>query len=420
MNCAACNTERDAGTRLPRGWKRLGESAYCGTCWRDRYVLRAVTIPVSGPKTCEWPELREALKTAWIQTTQASNWMMRQLALADPGMERGDGKPKLAQMPRAYLYPEARRRFPDIPARSISSLEQAVQGKYRKMRWDLATCQVSLPSMRYPVPMPVHNQAWWIEETEDGELLLSVELPGGRQVLRLRGGHQFRRQRVAVRKLIAGDAVAGECAIYRVRANGADHRNGDTKGTRVMAKMVMWLPRDAGARKESMAAVHTGGDALLTVYDDQQNRVLVWNESHLWRRVAAHDRQLGKLREDLKAERRVNRQYGHVSTLTADERERGRREQEGILARMDLLSANMRAYLHDHCHRASAMVAKFLVRRRCAGCLYVEAHADGSLPHFPWHKLKTMLADKLNGHGIEMVASDGAVPETPEPLEETG
>lgn len=410
--CVDCEVVKDAGRlktgepKLPKGWKRLGQFTYCRACWQKRYVLRAITLPVSGPIDCEWKDLGAVLREGWIATTQASNWMMRQLMLADTGMT---AEGKLSSMPKTYLYPMARQLFPQLPARVIVSLENSITSKYRKQRKNLCTYRMSLPTMRYPTPLPVPSQGWAVEETPDGMLVMSVDLPGGRKRLRLRGGAGYRRQRSAIRKLIRGVAIAGEAAIYRVAANPGDHRGGDTPKSRVMAKLVMWLERDQ-KNGDNTASIVLGEDCLLKIYDHNNEQILKWNEDHLLRRIVRHDKELQRLREDLKAERRVYQTSRRNSDLEPEEREKGRRENKGILSRMAQISLKQRNYLQTASHRATAMVVKLLQRRRVkslactdrALTIDEEGNAKQYLPHFPWYMLKQHLADKCYKAGIEV------------------
>ena len=80
------------GAAMPRGWKRLGEQIYSPQAWRNRYVLRAICVPVAGvlnddqspeANRAAWSELRTALQTSWRQATQVSNWIMVELAKYD-------------------------------------------------------------------------------------------------------------------------------------------------------------------------------------------------------------------------------------------------------------------------------------------------------------------------------------------------
>src|SRR5262249_5911506 len=145
--------------RLPRGWKRLAEEVFCEKCWQQRYLLRAITIPVASPIDHDWKTFRAALREMWQITTQACNWMVTELYSHDA--RRTPELGKIPPMEKQYLYPEARVRFPGLPSQSIAALEQAVQRKYRATRFQtIWTCERSLPTFRYPTPFSVPNQAW--------------------------------------------------------------------------------------------------------------------------------------------------------------------------------------------------------------------------------------------------------------------
>jgi rubredoxin len=138
ITCAGCSISRavkptpKGDARTPTGWKKLGDATYCPQCWRKKYILRAITMPVASPLDCSWDELRKALRTMWAQTTAASNWMMTELYARD--VRRGSEE-KMPPMARVYLYPEARARFPGLPSATVASLEQSVQRKYRAVRY---------------------------------------------------------------------------------------------------------------------------------------------------------------------------------------------------------------------------------------------------------------------------------------------
>lgn len=408
MRCAQCGAEKDLGERLPAGWKRTADGVSCASCWRSCFALRAITLPVAGPVCTEtpghkgsrplaWPEFRERLKASWIATTQASNWMMRQLALVDPGIGE-DGKiGKLPGSPATYYYPRVGELWPALTPRSRCSLEQAVKGKYRALRVKLATCQISLPSVRYPVPIPVHHQAWKVWRDDGGRMLLSFPLGEGRITVRLRGGREYRRQIAGLRAIMDGDGVQAELAIYRASVSLSDNRIGDTPTTRVMAKMVAWLPR--GERKgDGVAALLTGGDAFLALLNEEKQRIWGWNADHVRRWIMRHDRELQRLREDLKAEKRLGR------------------ERDGILARMEMLSRNQNARMHTFCHDVAKQVVNALRRQRIGLVLYTDIDRS-YMEHFPWAKLSGLLAEKCARAGIEFASGDAAK-ESPEPLEE--
>src|ERR1035437_6461909 len=75
ITCAGCSISRAVKPTpkgeacTPTGWKKLGDVTYCPQCWRKKYILRAITMPVASPLDCSWDELRKALRTMWAQTT---------------------------------------------------------------------------------------------------------------------------------------------------------------------------------------------------------------------------------------------------------------------------------------------------------------------------------------------------------------
>src|ERR1041384_8275722 len=110
VRCTGCQRDQAlSGKRLPHSWKRVDANYYCGKCWTQRYVLRAVVTPVASPIGCRWEELRADLKLMWAATTQASNWMITELYVRD--IRRSD-ESKVPPMPHVYLNPEVRTRFP--------------------------------------------------------------------------------------------------------------------------------------------------------------------------------------------------------------------------------------------------------------------------------------------------------------------
>src|SRR5688500_19891050 len=87
--CAGCGVTRarpqtrDGGTRVPAGWKCLRQQFWCPACKRQRFVLRAIALPVSGPADATWEELRAALHTAFAETTRCANWLATQFYARD-------------------------------------------------------------------------------------------------------------------------------------------------------------------------------------------------------------------------------------------------------------------------------------------------------------------------------------------------
>ena len=99
MVCSSCQVLSRTDARLPRGWKRSGKDIFCKKCWRGGNVLRAVSVPIAQPLDCSWEDLRKVLREMWIQTTQASNWIVTELYARD--VRRGNQVLHARGIPRA-------------------------------------------------------------------------------------------------------------------------------------------------------------------------------------------------------------------------------------------------------------------------------------------------------------------------------
>lgn len=388
MKCDICSVEEDTkGDRIPKGWKRLVGVLHCGKCLRSRFARRAVTIPIVSPVGMGWDDLRKALRQSFDWTTQAANWVLRQLAAHDAGIDpvtKKLGKFAPPEPDGKSLYKGVADRW-CIDTRTASCIVRAATAKYGACRLKMHRGEVSLPSIRYPHPIPVQNATWSITEGEDGGLVLDMPLGRrGRVQVRLKGGVNYRRQLVAVRQLMKGEAVQGQLDIME-------------SGTKVLAKMVGLFPKVA-KRDGWAAALHTGGDAFLALYNDERRAIYRWNADHVRGWIMAQDDRMQRLRDDLKAEKRLGR------------------ERDGILARMEQLRDQHHNRMHSFCHKVSAQVIGQLSRRRCGLLMVVDADKS-YMPHFPWHKLSTMLADKANRAGIEIASGDAAT-DSPAPLED--
>jgi len=341
---------------------------------------------------CEWPELREALKVCWRGATRLSNWAVRQLALA--GRERMPDDVKITKPPKVYLYPGARAIAPELDSGSLVAIIHAVEQRYRKRRYETHwLCSASLPNYRYPAPYPVRSQDWSAEYGKDNIPLVSVRLAGTRLKLRLRGGHEFRRQLTAFWQLIEGQAVASELSLYEQRANGSDHRNGtagkDSGGakafSRLMCKLVLWLPRGPKADAEGTLHVRTDKDALLIALDAKDERVWVLNADQVRRWSAEHVRRLSRWSDDQKAEQRP------VAAFQS---------------RREAATVKYRRRMDSTCHESAAQLVNFAKRRRFAMIRYDDGE-HGFCERFPWEQLRRLIAEKADAAGIEFERSGG-------------
>lgn len=408
--CAQCSAIRetkpakDGTARVPMGWHRVGDALLCADCMARRYVMRAITIPVVGPEDATWADLRVALTAAWGETTRAANWIATELYARD--VRRAPGDAKLPKMPRVYLYPEVRAAFPGLASQTVTSLIRDVEAKYRARRYDLIwRSAVSLPTYRYPHPLPLPSQMWSLAE-QNGRWSLSARIGDRRWYLRLRGGAEMRRQVAALRALADGSCVGGAAALYQVTAHAGDHRNGigtaQTR-TRLMLKIAAWMPRGEGHGAGTLT-VRTGSNYLLSAQCDGSGGATWRLAGDDIRRVIIQDaRRRERLAVDMKAERRSPR-----------------RRREGIASHLARVAERQRNRLSTWCHQAAAMLVGHAQRRRCAMLVYDDADRS-ALPSFPWDQLRQRLAEKCAAAGITYALASGDVARAePRPLASTG
>jgi hypothetical protein len=383
--CAGCGATRErpstrhGGSRVPAGWKRLCEHFWCPACKRQRFVLRAIALPVSGPADATWEELRIALRTAFVETTRCANWLATQFYARDRQREPGDVS--LAAMPRVYLYPEARKLFPALASQTLASLERQVLARYRATRlavvWRHAA---ALPTYRYPAPLPLPARMWALD-CRDERWCLSVRIGDRRWLLRLRQGPGMKRQIGVLRQIADGTLDAGEAALYEIPSHANDHRADSAPARRLMVKIAVWLARpedeipgastaaggagaDAAAAAAARAAVlivRTAADAFLT--------------AHL---VSPHGR-------------------GDTWTLHADQV----RGWMASAARRRRHTARLHHRLHDWTHQATARLVVWAARQRVRTIVWDDA-AGGYLPSYPWQRFLTTLTDKAALAGIRV------------------
>jgi hypothetical protein len=383
--CVVCGKTQSAKPtpkgelRTPRGWKKREEALYCQECWRAKYVLRAISVPVASPVDCSWEELRKALRAVWAQTTACANRIMTECYARDT--RRKPDAEKMPPMPRVYLYPELRLEFPDLASQTVASLEQACQRKYRAMRYQVVwMAAAALPTYRYPTPYPVPAQRWTIS-IEQERPIVSLALPRGEEKrvrLRLKGGPQFRRQTGQIKSIVSGDAVRGEAAIYQA---------GDT----LMVKLVAWLPREKQAQdRTGKLIVKTVPDCLLVAVNAKDEALWRYNGDHLRRWIAEHRKQLQRWSEDAKYE---NRPVPNFAERRAD------------------AARKYRHRMNSATHEIAAQLAGYAARRRFAAVEY-DDNERSYAPDLPWHRLAALIREKVEERGMEFVARGPAVTET--------
>jgi hypothetical protein len=331
----------------------------------------------------DWTVFREAVKDGWAEATAAANWMMTELYGRDV---RRNGEQKMPRMPRAYLYPEARLRFPKLASQTVVSIENRVQAAYRAARYEVVwTCAASLPVYRYPLPLPVHNQSWEATTIADRPVV-RVRLGDRRWNLRLKGGPRLKRQTEAYRQIVSGEAVRGELALYRIRAHHGKltgRPNGDqqVKYT-VICKMVAWLPRarSSGAHQPGGSLrVSTAGNALLVALDARDEHIWRYHGDHLRRRIAEHRNRLARLADDQNTER-------WPTTSFADRR--------------TAATVKYRNRMSSAIREIAAQLVGYAARRGCYALEYDDS-ITAFAPEFPYAALREQIWSKCQAAGLK-------------------
>jgi len=308
-------------------------------------------------------------------------------ALAREDAARTPGMAKMPKCPMPYLYPVVREAVPELDPTSATALIRAIEGKYRAVRFDVLWLRkASWPTYRYPFPYPIHNQSWSVSAEDDGAMLLSLRLQGERWSLRLRGGPGFRRQRRALEQLIAGEAMKGEATLYEAGSTPGDHRPDSSRRSRLMVKVVLWLPRGE-ARQASGRMLVEGTPEEFLVASVGEGMRWVLNGDRIRTQVVGYDRARKRRAEDLKHEKRWP--AWRRETWLRESREAAKRQQHR---------------LSTYCHEVSLMVAE---RARRAGVaeIVLDLSRARFVSPFPWHLLQEMLSYKANERGMVLTVA---------------
>lgn len=398
--CCGCGKQpKDtAKDRLPRGWKRLEAEIYCGDCWDNKFFLRAITFAVSGPVIKDdWKEFRESLQVGWAQSTQFANWLTTEFAKAD--ITRGPTMDKLPPFDVPYLYNEGRKFFPGLASQTVVALMNTIQRKYNSTRYDrIWLGRVSLQSYKYPMPLPVPAASYSCEMMKRGSdavPVVHVRIGDRRFDLQLKGGREWGRQLNDFQKIVAGEAVQCEMAIGRAPVTQSDGHNGLQERAagggarqyyRIMLKVVAWLPRDeikVKKKKKVALLLKTGKDCFWMAELDGCKPWII-HADHVRRWVVSHAHRLQTWSDDQKAEKR-----------------RTKKDRRPLNEHRALASRKQNDRLDTWCHTCAALFVQWCQRQRVTTVNYNDT--ERFLESFPWHRLKSLLQEKLNVAGIEFV-----------------
>lgn len=400
MTCALCRSDKATiGRHLPRGWKRWDETVLCAACAKAQRRQIAVVLPIASPLGESWAALGAVLRESWALTTSAANWITTELYARDA--RRTPDATVLPKMPRIYLYPEARQRYPSLPAIALSTLIQQVEQTYRRQRYELLWRGArSLATYRYPVPLPLHRTQWQLAHPAGGAIIARLKILDRWWDLRLASGSAFARQRAHLEAILGGATIGATGAIYQQIAHVSDHRGTAAEAlgrrVRVLLKLVVWVPRTV-SRSDATAVLDlsTEASSLLVGRVHGQGIVLTIHADHVRRAIAAYEVRRARLAADL----------GVVRRWRASER-------AGMLTRLDDLGRRHRRAMRTWLQQAAAQVAQQASRQRIRQVVYDDSTDLFQRP-FPWTALRLALAHAVEGQGIEWRHASGEVSAPP-------
>lgn len=366
--------------KLKPGWKRDADGTPVSPEeWHARYCVRAIVIPVASPAEIgkgspdQWLELREFLKQAWTRSTEAANWALRRLLAND--VTRQPGETKCQKMPKIYLYGE---RNWSGWSQSAAAVLRTVEASYRSKRYQVVwTGGASLPNVRYPYPYPVHNAGWSLHENSEGGLYFEARLPDGRVCMRLKGGHEYRRQLLGARWLIQNPHLRSEASIYQ-------------RGNQIVVKLVGWFPKKTDEQADGVMYVRTDAQSFLIGLNSKDERLWIINGDRARRWMTRTANATQRWREDQKYEMR-----------------RPKRQNRKTAEDMQAATKKNRDRLSSFIDESAAQVVNHARRRRLAKIVFDDSCRE-FFRDFQWFRLHTMIAQKCNAAGIQFERSRAA------------
>lgn len=380
IRCSRCTVERGTkkkrkgGDRLPPAWKRDDdEQPVCDKCWRTAYRLGVCIVPVAEAIGETKDAMWDAIRSCWNASTHAANLCVQTLAKAD--VIRSPEMEKLPTMPKTYLYGEIGT-LTTCDKLTLTAVIHAAEARYRKSRFGVVwTRKERLPLYQYPAPYPLRTDNWRVEiDANGGAAILHCRFAGKWWALRLRGGHEFYRQRKQL------ESLAGMTKVHRVEASLYRSKS----GTRIMAKLIGWFDREPqrNIRMGGEMAVTTGGGRFLCAVVRGRDPWIL-NEDRMRDKIQRHAYLNRRFSEDLKFEHRWPK--SHREKMVADNQSRCQRQNDRLKTFSD---------------QRAKMLAEFAHRCNVKSVLYDDTD-ESYFDSFPWFKFRERLKLLLEAKGIE-------------------
>jgi hypothetical protein len=396
-----------------------------------RTITRSISIPVAECLSCSWRDFNRLLHASWRHSTDLANWARHTLTRLD--VTRTPGMKELPPMRPVDLYALAFGRRQERPARkagnaplpivpqeydaaafwggakvTAATLLRAVLHKYSaergKVIWRRERRSVEY---QYPHPFPVHQRAWVASFNERGQALVNLGLPGGRVMVRLRGGAEFARQLQILRMIVDGTVKQQELKLCRQRthtSDGAGHYRADSERVnggaerisyRIMLRISCQIPVCQENPSEVSATVRTGSMPFITlVIADQEPWLLHVRQVLGW--MVAHRRFLDSMAVDLKYKKRWPRH-----------------QRRRMLGRLKRGCVKHSRRMKTFCQQTAAAIAGHAQRRGCGALVWDDSDRSFASRDFPWFQLREDVKNKCDELGLRFaLAASGDAPET--------
>lgn len=418
--CTRCPATKD-GKRLPMGWKLLTAGRVCGSCRAASLVTRVVSLPVAevvewvgaepGKEVKPWTPFRGA----WDLATSLTSWCQLELLKHDftrtPEMV---ACPKLDAKPfpgGANLYTHwnatcpFRRAF-DGAAGSAAQMIRHVEQRWRShpefgrfaVLWRR---HAASPTARWPQPWVVRRQDWRASFAGDAPHL-SVTVPGGRVLLRLDNGSDWRRDVRRFRQVVDGTATGGDVRIV------AKFRDGVLVGVMVRISATFEAVAQQAGGEPVEAECRTTPENLLEIRVDGREPFVFCGDDVIGKQ-AAYDRWRHRAATDLKYEKRWPKQKRRRMVLS--------NQQVAINAqnRVKTCIEQLVAMVVGHEDKRTGRIVPGYLLRNGVSVLHYDDRCKSFVRRFEWHALREKMRQRCAELGVRFLhaASAEVVDETP-------
>ena len=378
------------------------------------WPIWAAVAGTGNPTRDGMPQLYRDARRSLRESARCKNWLLSQIAVQDSASVGGSQKLPPLKVDTKPIYSRARELFPHLDSQCLSSLLELVKGHYARVRrsvWSFGS-QV-LPTYRDPQPVIIPNKDYTLQDLGDGRIGLDINLAVSEGEYEERTGKAIKTHKgKGVRwkytvELAHGKDYKRHTELFHLSREGNCRRGAAVLriGGRgdLMISIPLEVPVIPSEQKKDRALLLRTDPASLLVVTCQGfhgRMVPVFNEDWIRDKIRLHARWRQRMSEDMRANR-------------ADAQTR-RGMRRCLAKRCD---AQHRRIM-DRLHKVARVVADYAAKQHC-GLVISDWTCQEWVSPFPWHALRTLLADKLDLYGIEHVGLRVSKGEEASPSEQT-